>query len=282
MTDTTAIQTLADLVGERPARAGVLDRLGLDYCCHGQRSLAEACTSAGLDVAAVEQALDAVAVGEREPWEQMSPLELAAHIVATHHSFLRDEMPAVILLADKVRSVHGDRHPELAVVGRLVAELWADLEPHLDKEEHVLFPAIDHIAAGDRDMPFGTVANPIRVMMAEHDQAGDLLARLREVTAGFLVPDDACGSYRSLYDRLSALELDTHVHIHKENNVLFPAVIDLEHHSGGEGPLGSAPASEHHRSAHPSPRAARRPAGVFVMREGGGDVADPVVGQPGS
>lgn len=227
MTDTSA-RTLADLVTERPTRAAVLDRLGLDYCCHGQRSLDEACTEAGLGTVDVLRELDVDGDDAREPWEVMTPIDLAAHIVATHHAYLRRELPALTPLADKVLAVHGDRHPEFGRVRDLVVEVCAELEPHLDKEERVLFPAIHHIASGKADLPFGTVANPIRVMMLEHEQAGELLAQLRTVTLGYTVPDDGCASFRSLYDRLAAIELDTHLHIHKENNVLFPAVIALE------------------------------------------------------
>ena len=110
---------------------------------------------------------------------------------------------------------------------RLVAAIRADLEPHLMKEERVLFPAIQSLADGQREFPFGTVGNPIRMMLFEHDRAGELLAELRAATAGYTVPDDACGSYQSLYERLAVLEADTHEHIHKENNVLFPEVLRL-------------------------------------------------------
>jgi regulator of cell morphogenesis and NO signaling len=96
------------------------------------------------------------------------------------------------------------------------------------KEERVLFPAIAALAAGQTEFPFGSIANPIRMMLREHDQAGDLLARLRVVTAGYAPPADGCASYRSLYERLAALEADTHRHIHLENNVLFPAAVALE------------------------------------------------------
>ena len=139
----------------------------------------------------------------------------------------REELPLVDALAAKVLSVHGRNHPELVRVRALVAALRADLEPHLQKEERVLFPAIAAAAAGRREFPFGTVAQPIRVMLAEHDRAGDLLAGLRAATSGYAVPDDACASYRSLYERLEALELDTHLHVHKENHTLFPAALAL-------------------------------------------------------
>ena len=144
-----------------------------------------------------------------------------------HHRYLNEELPVVDALAAKVLSIHGDRQPELAEVRRLVAAIRADLEPHLLKEERVLFPAIAALADGKRELGFGSVVNPIRMMGIEHDRAGELLVNLRAATGGYVVPDDACASYRSEYERLEALELDTHLHIHKENHVLFPAALRL-------------------------------------------------------
>jgi regulator of cell morphogenesis and NO signaling len=121
--------------------------------------------------------------------------------------------------------VHGGRHPELLEVRRLVAAIGADLAPHLLKEERILFPAIAALHEGRREFPFGPITGPIRTMLAEHDRTGELLEELRRATGGYSAPADACASYRSLYDRLAALEADTHLHVHKENNVLFPAVL---------------------------------------------------------
>ena len=221
-----ATRTLGDLVAEAPARAAVLDRLGLDDCCHGQRTLAAACADAGLDDGAVAAALETEVPGQVD--HPTEPAALADHIEATHHAYLHTELPELDALAAKVAGVHGERHPELAEMHRLVVALRADLEPHLLKEERVLFPAIRALTTGQREFPFGTVQNPIRMMSMEHDRAGELLAELRETTAGYAVPDDGCASYRSLYERLAALEADTHRHIHLENNVLFPAAIALE------------------------------------------------------
>ena len=219
----TATRRLGDLVAERPATARVLDRLGLDYCCHGERSLADACDAAGLDLASVTAELDGAPEAGPDR-DGMSPPELAAHIVATHHAYLHEELPALDALAEKVMTVHRERHPETAEVRRLVRALREDLEPHLAKEERVLFPAIAALfGSGRRDFPFGSIANPIRVMRVEHDRAGELLELLRRATTGYAVPDDACASFRSLYERLEALEHDTHVHVHKENHLLFPA-----------------------------------------------------------
>jgi regulator of cell morphogenesis and NO signaling len=223
-----ATRTLGDLVVEVPGRAAVLDRLGLDYCCHGDRKLGDACAAAGLDVTAVAADLDAPDVAAAPADHPTEPAALADHIEATHHAYLHAELPEVVALADKVAGVHGARHPELADVQRLVGEIRADLEPHLVKEERVLFPAIRGLVGGVREFPFGTVRNPIRMMRSEHDRAGELLAELAAVTGGFAVPDDGCASYRALYERLDALQADTHRHVHLENNVLFPAAVALE------------------------------------------------------
>ena len=234
ITTTTTVPTdperrLGDLVAEAPARAGVLDRFQIDYCCHGQRTLAEACAADGIDVAEVITALDSTPAGPTGVDHPTEPAALADHIETTHHAYLHAEFPGLRALAAKVRDVHGGRHAELVEVAALVEELVADLEPHLAKEERILFPAIRTLVAEPaRAFPFGTIANPIRMMASEHDRAGELLAQLRSVAHDYDVPDDGCGSYRSLYERLAHLEEDTHRHIHLENNVLFPAAIALE------------------------------------------------------
>lgn len=233
-TTTTTLPTdpqrrLGDLVAEAPARAAVLDRFRIDYCCHGQRTLAEACAADGVDVTEVLTALDAAPAASTGADHPTEPSALADHIESTHHAYLHAEFPELRALATKVRDVHGGRHPELIEVAALVEELIADLEPHLAKEERILFPAIRTLAtAPDREFPFGTIANPIGMMASEHDRAGELLAQLRAAARDYEVPDDACGSYRSLYERLTHLETDTHRHIHLENNVLFPAALALE------------------------------------------------------
>ena len=227
MTDVLDTTTLGDLVAANPAAARILDGFGLDYCCHGERTLLEACATKGLDAEVVAAKLADVGTEGDTTWTTLSPPALAGHIVETHHRFLWEELPLLEALATKVLGVHGERHAELVEVHELVVALRADLEPHLHKEERVLFPAIGALAEGKRDFAFGSVANPIRMMLLEHDRAGELLARLREVTHGYTVPDDGCASYRSLYERLAELELDTHLHIHKENHSLFPAALRL-------------------------------------------------------
>ncbi len=228
--------SLADLVTARPGLAARLDRLGLDYCCGGQRRLGDAVAEAGLDLGDVlDEFASADVAAEAVDWADMSPAALVDHLEATHHTYLHDALPRLQGLVDKVTSVHGERHPELGEVRVVFADLRADLEPHLMKEERILFPMIRELAAATEAPAFhcGSLANPIKVMLAEHDTAGDLLARLRTLTAGYAVPDDGCASYRALYDGLAELEADTHLHVHKENNVLFPAVLATERNPAG-------------------------------------------------
>lgn len=236
--------TLVELVALRPDAAPVLDRLGLDYyCCHGRRTLAEACAEAGLDLAAVAAGLAGLSAEAPPDGVPQSPADLAEWIVATHHRYLRAELPEVEQLAERVASVHGDRHPELAAVHRLVGELRRELEPHLDDEEQDLFPAVRALQQRRDGGAARTVTDAISSLGADHARAGELLAGLRTTTGGYAAPADGCASYRSLYDRLERLELDTHRHVHRENYVLFPAAAAL----AGQVAVGSDAGSGAHR-----------------------------------
>jgi regulator of cell morphogenesis and NO signaling len=222
--------TLADIVTADPGATRTLERHRLDYCCGGRQTLADACAAIGLDPRAVLDELQETPGAEPPDWAAMRPAELVDHLEATHHRYLHEELPRLDALAAKVAGVHAGRHPELTHVAALVNAIRADLEPHLEKEERVLFPMIRELESADTAPTFhcGTLANPIRMMLFEHDRAGDLLADLRAATADYEVPADGCASYRALYTALAELEADTHLHVHKENNVLFPAVLALE------------------------------------------------------
>jgi len=167
-------------------------------------------------------------------------------IVTTYHVYTREELQALAPLANNVLSVHGESRPELVEVVVLVRDLTNDMLPHMLKEEQVLFPYVEQLEAAEsehRPAPtpfFGTVRNPVRMMMLEHDRVNELLARLRAVTADFTPPESACASYRELYRRLAEFELRTHEHVHVENDIFFPRAIDLEDRAGNAGTFAFA------------------------------------------
>jgi regulator of cell morphogenesis and NO signaling len=220
--------TLADLVIEVPGRARVLEGAGLDYCCAGAHTLAGACAEAQLDLAEVTAALEHVEASNDRPPRSIAAL--VDHLLDTHHRYLHENLPRLAELATKVLRVHGERHSDLATLHATVFELQADLEPHLMKEELVLFPACRALdsADGPIDFPFGTTSNPVRMLMREHDTTGALLARLELHLDQHPLPDDACASYAALYASVRELVQDTHDHVFKENHLLFPAIIERE------------------------------------------------------
>lgn len=233
MKELTRESTLADWIIQEPQIASVFERHHLDYCCHGQRTLEDACAERGLSSEEVISDIRKVQNDVRESesnhsridWSQHSLSALCDHIEQTHHALLRQQIPRLDQLLSKVIAAHHEHHPELAELQPVFRALAAELGPHLMKEEQVLFPAIRRIERESElpHFPFGSVRNPIRVMEHEHDTAGQLLAELRKLTDGYDPPPDACASWVSLWRGLHELEVDLHEHIHKENNILFPA-----------------------------------------------------------
>jgi len=232
----TTDTTVRELALEIPAATRVFEKMGIDYCCGGNRSLADACATAGVEFKDVQMELTLAAHANAEtPDFQTTTLEnLINHIVVKHHSFTRLEIARLNALLEKVCSAHGQNHPELFQINVLFHELGADLETHMGKEERVLFPYVIRMEAAARQLvplfrpPFGTVANPVRMMMLEHDRAGELLKQIRALSLDFVAPGDGCISYQTLYAALEGLEKDLHQHIHLENNILFPRAVEME------------------------------------------------------
>ncbi len=227
---------VGSIVAERLGRARVFELLGIDYCCHGATPLEKACAERSLDV---DHVLAEIAESDRRgvnedtdrvDYSAMPAGDLADQIVATHHVYLRRELPRLSELIDKVVAAHSSKHPELFELRLTFAALRQELEMHLMKEERVLFPLVKQLEAALKPFAIhcGTVENPIRVMEHEHDSAGSALRRIRELTNNYQAPADGCASYTALYDGLSCLESDLHLHIHKENNILFPKAAALE------------------------------------------------------
>jgi regulator of cell morphogenesis and NO signaling len=213
--------------------------LGIDYCCGGGRPIAQACQDAGVTVEEVARSLEQAqanegAVAGAKDWRSESLAVLISHIVDKHHAFTRDELERIQPLLAKVCSVYCENRPELVEIQALFAALKGDLLLHMKKEEHILFPYITEMEAAissGQAAPtpmFGTVRNPVRMMMVEHDAAGYLLRQIRRLSDDFNAPADACISYKTLYAALKGLEEDLHQHVHLENNILFPAAEKME------------------------------------------------------
>jgi regulator of cell morphogenesis and NO signaling len=234
---TVTTQTVREIALEQPSSIRVFEQFGIDYCCGGRKPLAEACEAGNIEVDAVIAALEAAA-GKTEPnpkdWSSESLESLCTHIVATHHTYVKDELPRLAILAQRVVNRHGATRAELPEIQSALENLDAELTQHLAKEEVILFPyvsALEKAMKSGTEAPhgcFGTVANPIAMMTQEHDAAGTLIAKIRSLSNQFTTPEGACPTYRAFYDGLREFEQDLHQHIHLENNILFPRAIALE------------------------------------------------------
>ena len=223
-------ETLAHVVRSHPASVRVFELFGLDYCCNGFRSIAQACEQS---MVVIEEVVDALREIDPEPdldWGRMGVVELVDTIEATHHAYLRSELVRVGELAEKVSTTHAGSHSELIDVARTFEDLRGDLMSHLEKEERVLFPMIRITAseANGASKIRGSAKASISMMVLEHEETGELLSTLRRLTGGYMTPVGGCASCRALYEGLAELERDTHLHIHRENNMLFPAVVAIE------------------------------------------------------
>ncbi len=226
---------IGDIALKTPDSMRIFESLGLDYCCGGHLSLGTACQRADLDPQRVLAELATLAQGPQATEDPGtlaagSLTALIAHIEAKHHTFTRQELDRLVPLSAKVLRAHGERHPELKDIAQLLQALETDLRAHLVKEEQVLFPYIRGLEGNGEpcEACFGTVLGPIGVMQQEHEDAGEVLARLKQLTHGYEAPVDGCASYRSLYHGLRALEEDLHRHIFLENHLLFPRAVALE------------------------------------------------------
>jgi regulator of cell morphogenesis and NO signaling len=233
-------KTVRELAIEIPSATRVFEKLGIDYCCGGGKKLDEACDQAKLTVDQVLRDLEQAEKARQERQESgndwnTEPLgDVIGHIVKKHHAYVQSEIPRLLHLAEKVSSKHGPAHPETVRVNELFEALANELTMHLMKEEQILFPYVVRMEEsrieGTPVIPscFGTVESPIQMMVMEHDNAGEVLRELRAVTTDYKLPEDACTSFRTLYNGLLEFEADLHQHIHLENNILFPRAIAME------------------------------------------------------
>ena len=220
-----------------PAARRVLEEAGIDYCCGGSKSLGDACLRANVThqeiLERLRQNRESRAPGEAE-WAGADLSELTRHIRASHHEYVRGAIPRVRAMLVKVRAKHLEKHPEIGEVVRLFEEVAGEMLMHMRKEEQILFPYIDQLARAAREHSdletpfFQTVANPIYMMMREHDSAGEVVRKIRRATGDYQAPADACTTFRASYQELQQFEEDLHLHVHLENNILFPRAAELE------------------------------------------------------
>lgn len=235
--DTLKERTIGQIVAEDYRTAQVFRSFGLDFCCGGNKTVKEACTKKGVDPQKVQKALenlDSDSNGQHN-YNDWSLDFLIDYIVNNHHAFVRSKLPEVEFYARKVAKVHGERHPELIEIYQLFMKLKDEISDHLDKEEQVLFPYVKELVKAEnggfslKDQPhFGTAANPVAMMEAEHEEAGGIMEQIQNLSDNFTPPEDACATYRVLFQNLEGFQDDLHKHVHLENNILFPKALDLE------------------------------------------------------
>lgn len=230
-------KTIREIAVGAPATTRVFEKYKIDYCCHGDTIFDEACRNAGVSPDVVSKKIDELLKVDVRGSLSLAALnltELIDHILDHHHVYTKQEMEQLSLLMEKVAHKHGEHYPYLIEMNEVFQNICDDLGPHMMKEENVLFPYIKTLEENSSNSttgslpPFGTVRNPVRMMRMEHDEVGSLLAKMRDLTNDYELPDGACPSFTALYHRLEVLERDLHQHIHLENNVLFPRAVDLE------------------------------------------------------
>lgn len=226
----TQDMTLGDLVTRQPSAAALFEKIGFDYCCGGRQTLADASAEQGLDAATVAQMLDALAAvpatGDQGHDVGGATLtELCEHILTAHHGPLRTALIRAGDLVATVSRVHGPEHPEVGEMAGIFTALRSDLEQHMINEERDLFPVCRELEATPGEVTLEPAT--LELLQDEHEDTGAALVRLR-AAAGDYAPESAfCATHRALLDQLKAIELDTHQHIHEENNILFPRVREL-------------------------------------------------------
>jgi regulator of cell morphogenesis and NO signaling len=231
-------RTVRELAIEIPNATRTFEKLGIDYCCGGSQSLSDACVHANVPVENVLRALKEESKpapeGSLPDFTRGALGELIEHILATHHAYVKKEIPRLHQLLNKVVSVHGKNHPELVQIRQTFQGMAAELSSHMMKEEHILFPhivALENAVSSGRPKPkpaFGTVSNPVHMMELEHDAAGAALKEISTLSSNYTSPADGCFSYNTLYTALKEFEADLHQHVHLENNILFPRSIEME------------------------------------------------------
>ncbi|HWH69506.1 MAG TPA: iron-sulfur cluster repair di-iron protein [Candidatus Sulfotelmatobacter sp.] len=223
----TTETTIGEIVRANPASSRIFEHLGIDYCCGGKKSLAEVCRTKGLDASTVVAMLSAIDTlpGEAQVYpDAMTLTQLCDHIQQAHHAYLREELPRLDFMTQKVLAVHGEHEPRLRQLRKAFEAFNAEMTAHTNEEDEVVFPAIRSLEAGQTEEPSALPA-ALAKLERDHDGAGALLEQFKALTDSYTPPDWACNTFRALYAALAHLEKDTHQHVSKENSVLFPKAL---------------------------------------------------------
>lgn len=234
--NTLETRTVAELVTENIKTAHVFKKYGIDFCCGGGISIQKACEKANINYEDLQRDLLGVEntttrANNYNAWELDF---LTDHIINVHHGYVEENIPLIIQYAARVVKVHGHHYTELEQIQELFSMVATELSGHMRKEELILFPFIKKLVNAKKEgteVPqphFGTVDNPIKMMEAEHEEAGELLRKIAVLTNNYTPPQGACNTFRAFYAKLEEFEQDLHQHIHLENNILFPKALQLE------------------------------------------------------
>ncbi len=225
-------KTIAEIVSDDIGTASVFKKYKLDFCCGGGKTIAKACENLDVDVKDVINELENMHVTNSNPNLNFKDWKLdflIDYIVNVHHTYVTENVSIINEFAQKVAKVHGDHNPENIEIAKLFTELSNELLAHMQKEEKILFPAIkEMIKNGNSNFQFGSIENPVRMMEHEHDNAGDIIKTIQQLSNNFTPPSHACNTYKALYHKLEEFTNDLFQHIHLENNILFHKVRELE------------------------------------------------------
>jgi regulator of cell morphogenesis and NO signaling len=230
-------QIIGELVAKDYRTASVFKKYGIDFCCQGNRTLNEACAAKKIDTNLVVSDLNTLIESTSENAIDFKswPIDLFAdYIEKKHHRYVEEKTLEIKPYLDKICRVHGERHPELLEINEHFNATAGELAKHMKKEELILFPNVRKMVKANQENskleepPFGTVQNPIQMMMNEHSTEGERFRKIETLSNNYTPPEDACNTYRVTIALLKEFEQDLHLHIHLENNILFPKAIELE------------------------------------------------------
>ena len=227
-------ETLSSIVLAHHQVIPVLEKYDLDFCCRGNKTLSEACVDKNINLATVAGEMRDTTTSAKMvmPFTEMTADQLISHILVHHHFYVKQTILVIMNMLEKITSKHGPRYPHMYEVYQRFTAVKQDLEPHMQKEEQILFPRIKEIATipiwKERpDLISSHIVGSIAVMQTEHDIAGQLMYEIRRLTSNYTAPDDACTTHMVCLETLKAFEADLHQHVHLENNILFPMAMNM-------------------------------------------------------